>query len=153
MKVRIASVIVAVIAPAIVFANVAPGTTSPQWRTELVYDSGSVAGGVAIDSGVINVAKYSVCSAFVDNSAGLQRLVVFIGFESDGTTKLFDGTVGTGFGGTANVPASSLGVFTVGIPSGTAGITNGSIYVLPPKMQFKLNAAGTGAARVVVYCR
>lgn len=144
------SLIVAV--PVAAYAMVS-GDQSPRLQSALVYDSGSVASGAAIDSGVLDVSRYSVCTAFTDSSAGSQRLVVFVGYQIDGSTVLFNGTTGTGTGGTANTPASSYGIFTVGIGASTAGITNASVYVLPPKMQFKMNAAGTGAGRVTVYCR
>lgn len=124
---------------------------TPRVRSSLVYDSGIVAAGGAIDSGVLDISAYSVCSVFVDNSAGAAvRLASWPGYMSDGTTQI----VGVaGIGGAGNTAIGGYGIYTIGVGGGTAGVTAGAQFVLPPKMKFLVAAAGAANGRLVVYCR
>lgn len=107
------------------------------------YDSGSVAAGAAIDSGVVRTNAPDVISCFVTNADGAaSRSFTVTFYADDGVTVLFSPTAVT-VGTTAKVAVTIAG-------SATASSATAISAKPTRKMKFQLAAAGASAGRI--YC-
>jgi hypothetical protein len=105
------------------------------------YDSGSVAAGAAIDSGVVVTGSPSAITCFVTNAdAGATRGFTVSFIADDGTTVLFAPTAVT-------VGTSSKVAVTIA-PEATASSATAVSAKPTRRMKFQLAAAGASAGRI-----
>ncbi len=129
---------------AVLFAlSAAAQAQSGDNRLVEAYDSGSVAAGAAIDSGVINTSRTQVLTVTVSKGDATSRALTVTFFRADGTT--VQGTWA------ATACAATTCFYNIGL--GASGGTASMAMALPPKVSVSLAAGGAVAARVVVIAR
>lgn len=109
-------------------------------KTVQVYDSGSVAAGAAIDSGVLDVSGATILSVYVAKGDTTSRNASITFYKADGTSVVY--TSGQ------SACASTYCLYNYGI-SATGGTASVAL-ALPSKFKFALAAGGAVAASIVI---
>lgn len=108
-----------------------------------LYDSGSVAAGAAIDSGVLDTSNATILTVYVSKGDTTSRVPTVTFYRSDGTTSI--GSVAHA-GCAATACQYNYGITAAG---GTVSIG----MSLPPKLRFALASGGAVAGRVTAVVR
>lgn len=108
-----------------------------------IYDSGSVAAGAAIDSGVLDTSNATILTVYVSKGDATSRVPTVTFYRADGTTSI--GSVAH-----AGCAATSC-TYAYGL---LAQNTTASLGIaLPPKLRFALASGGAVAGRVTAVVR
>lgn len=123
-------------------------------RGTVLYDSGSVAAGAAIDTGVLDLTGISDLFFVATNAAtGLARNLTMDSYLEDGTTAIDSGFVLRQVAVGAVTERGTAGVHAPAAVSTTPALTFSRPGPLPTKAQFHLVAAGAAAARLTIYAQ
>lgn len=127
------------------------GTTDPaalriSKKGKLVYDSGLVAAGAVINSGVIDVSGADQLLVLVINSGAAGRVISVSAYDDAGSVLL-----DTPYAPTVTAATTARYAFGNGVVA--TGLTGAMSIPLPNKMSFSLAAGGAGNGRIVVWAR
>lgn len=112
-------------------------------KSVIVHDSGSVAAGAAIDSGVLDIQGGALVTVYVVKADSTSRTPTLTLYLSDGVTMVYN----------LNSSACASGYCQYNYGISASGGTQSLAMALPPKMKFQLAAGSTVAGRVVVVMR
>lgn len=117
--------------------------TSADLSAELVYDSGNVAAGAVINSGVLDMRKFTQATIVCTNADAALRALTFSTYAPGSSTVI--GTISIG-----SVAGTSTQIATVGggWSSGMSGYAG-----LPGFVSFTMAAAGASNGRVMIWGR
>lgn len=120
-------------------------------RCVVLFDSGLVAGGAAIASGVLNTRGLTQVGVDFFNGDGVAtRAMVVHLYLDDLVTEVVSGGVSLG---NAPITSHNLQPYGLGAAGGVAGANLVQAMPIPAGMQFNLAAGGTSNGRIVVYGR
>lgn len=118
--------------------------TSADLSCELLYDSGLVAGGVAIDSGKLDVRRYTQLIIAVNNADAGVRSLNWSAYLPTGTSSVAAGSLGSVAGGNIWQLTAWGGGWVSGL---------GTFAGLPGHVGLQIAAGGATNARMVIWGR
>jgi hypothetical protein len=116
----------------------------------LLYDSGTVAAGAALSSGVLDLSKIETLFVVIFNGDAAGRTLQSTIFLEDGTTQI---QAATTIRAVAAGPSTTelLGIGPNVVATGITAVVG--YAVLPTRLQLSITAAGTSNCRMTIYGR
>jgi hypothetical protein len=122
----------------------APALVCTPKRAVELYDSGVVAAGAALDSGVLNTSRYRQIVCYIVNSSGVTARNSYTYFVRDDASQVQDGANGFALN-------SSMVISLTRAAQAYAQLTNVNSLSPMKSRRFYVTAAGADAARMTVY--
>jgi hypothetical protein len=123
-------------------------------RGAVLFDSGAVAAGAVIDTGILDLTEVGDLFFVAYNAAtGLARNLTMDSYLDDGTTAIDTGHVLRQVAVGAVTERGTVGVHAPSAVSTAPALTFSRPGPLPPKAEFHLVAAGAAAARLTIFRR
>jgi hypothetical protein len=127
--------------------RVTPQERCPSAPGVVLYDSGLVAAGAALDSGILCLGSwFGQVGLYVFNADAAARQVNLFSYLDDGTTQIGQTTLGNAAGSSWTSGSCGFGASTTNAPICSAA-------GLPPRGAFRVPAAGASNCRIVIVGR